>query len=131
MFKKQKAKRDAQPKTSYEAILFPIAGLLHDHELTRIYHKSEHRVWFYIKLVIYTVFTITLLAAWTMQDPKISEVCNYALMVVPALCMSYTHFIFSNRFGRLFRSNRELVIVHSTVAENSPEDAIFDRLRRA
>jgi hypothetical protein len=86
-------------------LFFPIAGLLHDHELVRFYGKAEHPFWFWLKVVVYALFTCLITVSWIMQDIQISAIGNYALIIVPIYCMGYSHYLFSKKYGVLSQSN--------------------------
>jgi hypothetical protein len=81
------------------AILFPIAGILHDYELFRVYNRKEHPIMFIVKLLIYLYFTTILVVAWYMKNEKLYKVGNYSLGLCPLYCMIYSNYIFSHKFG--------------------------------
>ena len=63
-----------------------------------------------------------------------TKVGNYSLIIVPIYCMGYTNYIFSNKFGRLFRRRwanenavqNDVIDSDDVHADNLiPEDAIF------
>ena len=123
---------------SYFSILFPVAGMLHDHELVRLHHKRENKFFFWLKVFFYTYLLLIMMIAGIMYDCTVTRIGNFSLILVPIYTMSYTTFIFSNKFGRFCRRSRDNTVrdEHNDNTENAantlvPEDAIFQRLRRA
>ena len=88
-------------------------------------------------MTTYVFFTFIIVTSWIMQNIQVTKIGNISLILVPIYCMGYTNYIFSNKFGRLFRPNNNAVrndVFDSDEARADnliPEDAIFQRLRRA
>ena len=115
-------------------VVWPLAGLLHDYELVRLYDKREHPFWFCLKILAYIYFCAIVAVSWWMEDIQVTKVGNYSLIIVPIYMMGYTYYIFSNKFGRLFNSTRwanENAVGNEVDSEDVhgdnliPEDAIF------
>jgi len=87
------------------ALLFPVAGLLHDYELKRVWEKNEHMGWLVAKVLIYIAYWAILLLSWILSTPHMNKLGNLSLIFVPIFAMTYSFMIFKYK-GGCYRGGR-------------------------